>query len=48
MQKGFEVFFTFLRANKGSDTREWTYVKKDGSHFPVQLTVTAVTQKKQQ
>jgi PAS domain S-box-containing protein len=41
--KGFEVF-TFA-ANKGEyDTREWTYVKKDGSHFPVQLTVTAVTQ----
>jgi hypothetical protein len=22
---------------------EWTYVKKDGSYFPVQLTITAVT-----
>jgi PAS domain S-box-containing protein len=41
--KGFEVF-TFA-ANKGEyDTREWTYVKKDGSCFPVQLTITAVTQ----
>jgi PAS domain S-box-containing protein len=39
--EGFEVF-TFA-ANKGEyDTREWTYVKKDGSQFPVQLTVTAV------
>jgi len=41
--EGFEVF-TFA-ANKGEyDTREWTYVKKDGSQFPVQLTITAVTQ----
>ena len=38
---GFEVFI--YRANKGYyETKEWTYVKKDGSQFPVLLTVTAV------
>ena len=39
--KGFEVFV----ANAvlfGSETREWTYVRKDGSHFPVSLVVTAL------
>jgi PAS domain S-box-containing protein len=41
--QGFEVFT--YGANKSEfDTREWTYVKKDGSQFPVQLTVTAVKQ----
>lgn len=41
--KGFEVFM--YGANKSEhDTREWTYIKKDGLQFPVQLTVTAVTQ----
>lgn len=39
--EGFGVF-TYA-ANKGDyDTREWTYVKKDGTQLPVQLTVTAV------
>ena len=39
--KGFDVFI--YRASKGQfETREWTYVKSDGSQFPVQLTVTAV------
>ncbi|MGW8122176.1 PAS domain S-box protein [Roseivirga echinicomitans] len=33
----------FYQANLGQyDTREWTYVRKDGSTFPVQLTVTAI------
>lgn len=41
--QGFEVFT--YGANKSEyDTREWTYVKKDGTQFPVQLTVTAVKQ----
>lgn len=34
--------FTF-EANKGNfDTREWNYVKKNGTQFPVQLTITSV------
>jgi PAS domain S-box-containing protein len=39
--KGFEVF-TYAANKSEYDTREWTYIKKDGSQFPVQLTVTAV------
>jgi PAS domain S-box-containing protein len=39
--EGFKVF-TYA-ANKGEyDTREWTYIKKDGTELPVQLTVTAI------
>lgn len=38
---GFDVFVA--RARQGqAETREWTYVRKDGSQLPVQLTVTAV------
>ncbi|SDW34600.1 PAS domain S-box protein [Flavobacterium degerlachei] len=34
--------FTY-EANKGNfDTREWTYIKKNGTQFPVQLTVTSI------
>ena len=39
--EGFETFVTYAKEGM-HDTREWTYVKKDGIHFPVQLTVTAV------
>ncbi|RZS99832.1 PAS domain S-box protein [Aquimarina brevivitae] len=38
---GFEVFVAKAK-KEGHETREWTYVKKDGTHFPVQLTVTAM------
>ncbi|MES2818684.1 MAG: CHASE domain-containing protein [Pseudomonadota bacterium] len=38
---GFEVFVAMARQGR-AETREWTYVRKDGSRFPVQLTVTAV------
>jgi PAS domain S-box-containing protein len=42
--EGFNVFTH--AANQGEfETREWTYVRKDGSQFPVQLTVTAVKNK---
>lgn len=38
---GFDSFIA--RAREGStDEREWLYVRKDGSHFPVLLTVTAL------
>ncbi|MEZ0232628.1 MAG: PAS domain S-box protein [Methylophilaceae bacterium] len=41
IQPGFEVFT--INATKGSsDTRKWTYVRKDGYRFPVKLTVTAM------
>lgn len=38
---GFRVFVTMPEIN-GSETREWTYVRKDGSHITVLLSVTAV------
>ncbi|WP_335139585.1 response regulator [Nostoc sp.] len=38
---GFEVFAA--KAQLGQiDEREWTYIAKDGSHFPVSLSVTAL------
>ncbi|MCF4102536.1 PAS domain S-box protein [Gillisia sp. M10.2A] len=39
--RGFSVF-TALPNNGTYDTREWTYVKKDDTHFPVQLTITSI------
>ncbi len=39
--RGFEVFVANA-VRFGSETREWTYVRKDGSHFPVSLVVTAL------
>lgn len=38
---GFDVF-TALCKTQPFETREWTYVRKDGTTFPVQLTVTAI------
>ncbi|TBR17281.1 PAS domain S-box protein, partial [bacterium] len=38
---GFDVFVEYARRG-GFDAREWTYVRKDGSHVPVNLTVTAL------
>ena len=40
IEPGFDVFIT--NANiKESDTNEWTYIHKNGTHIPVELTVTA-------
>ncbi len=39
--EGFEVFVAYARRGQ-FDRREWTYVRKDGSRFPVNLVVTAV------
>lgn len=39
--QGFDVF-TELPKVQQYETREWTYVRKDGTQFPVQLTVTAI------
>mgnify|MGYP006195296561 CR=1 FL=1 len=38
---GFRVFHTRVD-QLGKDEREWTYVRKDGSEFPVLLSVTAL------
>ncbi|HWA26960.1 MAG TPA: PAS domain S-box protein [Lacunisphaera sp.] len=38
---GFDAFVAQARLGK-VDEREWTYVRKDGSHFPVLVSVTAL------
>jgi len=38
---GFDAFVEPARQG-GFDSREWTYVRKDGAQFPVKLTVTAL------
>lgn len=37
--RGFDVFVWHARQGR-SEQREWTYVRKDGSHFPVRQVVT--------
>jgi diguanylate cyclase (GGDEF)-like protein/PAS domain S-box-containing protein len=39
VQSGFDVFVAKSRQGK-ADEREWTYIRKDGSRFPVRLSVT--------
>lgn len=39
--QGFDVFVEYARQGTFEE-REWTYVRKDGSHFTVNLTVTAL------
>ncbi|HUW00696.1 MAG TPA: EAL domain-containing protein [Gallionella sp.] len=41
VEPGFEVFVAKARLNIAEE-REWTYVRKDGSRFPVLLSVTAL------
>ncbi len=41
IEPGMEVFFTLSRRGI-ADENEWTYIRKDGSRFPVQLSVTAL------
>ena len=38
---GFETFVYLSRQN-GFESREWTYVRKDGTRFPVQLVVSPI------
>ena len=38
---GFETLISMLNSQK-SEEREWTYVRKDGTRTPVQLSVTAL------
>ncbi|MDH2435260.1 PAS domain S-box protein [Pokkaliibacter sp. MBI-7] len=39
--QGFRVFVQKPEV-LGAETREWTYVRKDGTHFPVMLVVTTI------
>ncbi|MFB2780452.1 PAS domain S-box protein [Shewanella mangrovisoli] len=39
--QGFDTFVHKARED-GSETRTWTYVRKDGSQFPISLSVTAM------
>jgi PAS domain S-box-containing protein len=39
--EGFDVFVALAREG-GFEVRQWTYVRKDGSHVPVELVVTAI------
>jgi PAS domain S-box-containing protein len=41
IRPGFEVLVAAARRNQ-AETREWTYVRKDGRRVPVSLTVTAM------
>lgn len=41
VEPGFGVFAVRAREDAGGDTHEWTYIRKDGSRFPVSLTITA-------
>lgn len=42
VEVGFETFIIKVRELGGVDENEWTYVRKDGYHFPVELTVTSL------
>jgi PAS domain S-box-containing protein len=39
---GFDVFVEFARMGQ-FESREWTYIRKDGTRFPVQLVVSPIT-----
>jgi PAS domain S-box-containing protein len=41
IKPGFEIFIPTARSGK-TETREWTYIRKDGSRLIVSLTVTAM------
>ena len=41
IEPGFDVFVARARLGR-SDENEWTYIRKDGSRFPVMLSVTAI------
>jgi PAS domain S-box-containing protein len=38
----FDVFTLKVKTNQVSDRREWTYIRKDGTRFPVLLSITAL------
>ncbi len=41
---GFDIFIETVKTEK-YESRQWTYKKKNGTHFPVQLVVTAMKDK---
>ncbi|MEQ8364231.1 MAG: PAS domain S-box protein [Cyclobacteriaceae bacterium] len=45
--EGFGVFIE-IPSNERFESREWTYVRKDGTRFPVQLVVTAIRNEKEE
>ncbi|MBI3054009.1 MAG: PAS domain S-box protein [Betaproteobacteria bacterium] len=47
IEPGFDVFVAKTRAGQ-AETREWTYLRKDGSRFPVLLSVSAIHDDTQQ
>ncbi|MGE3825981.1 MAG: PAS domain S-box protein, partial [Bacteroidia bacterium] len=42
IQPGFETFITETKHTGLPDEREWTYIRKDGSKFPVLLSITSL------
>ncbi|HXB02823.1 MAG TPA: response regulator [Opitutaceae bacterium] len=47
IKPGFDVFVEKVRASLSpADEREWSYVRRDGSRFPVWLSVTALRNKR--
>lgn len=42
VKPGFEVFSLKARIKNVADRREWTYIRKDGTRFPVMLSITAL------
>lgn len=42
--RGFDVFVEYAKRGE-FESREWSYLRKDGSRFPVQLVVTAIVDK---
>ena len=41
VEPGFDVFFTLLKES-ATDTNEWTFIRKDGTKFPIKLTISAI------
>jgi hypothetical protein len=46
IEPGFDVFF-IPRKFGIADTHEWTYLRKDGTTFPVLLSITAIKKSKE-
>jgi PAS domain S-box-containing protein len=42
IEPGFESFVASVRRNKTADRREWTYIRKDKTRFPVLLSVSGI------
>jgi PAS domain S-box-containing protein len=42
IEPGFDTFFIKTRKYGIADTHEWTYLRKDGTTFPVVLSITAI------